>query len=148
MSIPMDLPSHTQIQNISIPQKLCSYSFQLYIVSVSRWGWWSTHDTWVSPWAHVCVMCVHLSFHPTLSLSVCKAFRLGLSLSLSGPPSFLIIPHSVFISPLTGSNILLLIAEYDFMRLVLNSKGRGGNTYISLCIKAVNYITFYPSGLS
>jgi hypothetical protein len=38
--------------------------------------------------------------------------------------SFLIIPHSAFISPLTGSNILLLIAQYDFMLLVLNSKGR------------------------
>lgn len=90
------------------------------------------------------VGCVHLSLHPT---PACLWARLSVS-SLAQPVSFYpsfslsIIPHPAFISPLTGSNVLLPIAEYDFMLLVLNSKGGGGNTYISLFIKAINYITF------
>lgn len=55
-----------------------------------------------------------------------KASCLFMSVCLQQAPSlfFLIIFHSAFISPWTGSNILLLIAEYDFMLRVLNSKGR------------------------
>lgn len=86
-------------------------------------------------------MCVHplsmslCTFSPSLSCpgSIC------LYSSLSAPSlSFLITPGSASISPLTGSDVLLLVAEYGFMLLVLNSEGGCGNTYISLFIKAIN----------
>ena len=86
-------------------------------------------------------MCVHpLSMNVcTFSLSLSCPSSICLYSSLSAPSlSFLITPSSASISPLNGSNVLLLVAEYGFMLLVLNSEGGCGNTYISLFIKAIN----------
>lgn len=67
-------------------------------------------------------VCVHTRAPWPLA---CVQGSLPLPLSLSAPSlSLFIIPHFALISPLTVGNILLPVAERDFMLLVLNSEGR------------------------
>ena len=75
--------------------------------------------------ACVCV-CVCALVHPqctSLALSFLACVQGSLLVSIGPSFTFLIIPYSAFNSPLTGSNILLLVAEHGFMLLVLNSEG-------------------------